>query len=252
MEVVILGSGCAFPARVPAAVRNPSGCCVVLDRGGVIVFDLGFGNLRQMARAGLSPADVTDVFFTHRHPDHVGDLAALLFRARYEAGPRRGRLRLWGPRGFARHVERLRRAHSPWLEPRGYELLVSEVSPRRSVAGARWQARCHPVVHPTPAVAYRLSYKGKSFVYSGDTGFSPTLAHFASGCDLFLLECTLDERQPSVDHLNAPAALAIMGASRCKRGLLTHLSEASELALRRLLPQEGTVGLAEDLLRVSL
>ncbi len=251
MEVVILGSGCAFPGRNAHAVRNPAGVAVALERG-VLLFDFGFGNLRQLARAGLDPGDVTDAFFTHRHPDHVGDLAALLFLLRYDVKPRRGRLRLWGPRGFSPFVDRLLAAHKPWLAPRGYKLEVREVSRRAGATGASWRVSALPVPHPTPAVAYRLSYKGTSFVYSGDTGYAPGLAEFASKADLFLLECTLPEREPAVDHLNPPVALALLGASKCKRGVLTHLSERSEQQLRAVLPEKGRIELASDLLRVNV
>lgn len=251
MQVVILGSGCAMPARNAAAIRNPAGVCVALERG-LLVFDLGFGNLRQLARAGLDPSDVTDVFFTHRHPDHVGDLAALLFMLRYDVKPKRGRLRLWGPSGFAAFARRLMRAHSPWLSPRGYRLEIAELSARRGASGRAWRVAGFPVAHPTPALAYRLLYKGKVFVYSGDTGYCGGLARFAENSDLFLLECTLPEREPAVDHLNAPMALALLGASNCKRGLLTHLSQASEADLLRLRPPAARWELARDLQAIGV
>ena len=71
----VLGSG-AFapgPGERGRRVRNPSGYAVETPRG-VVLFDLGFGNLRQLYRAGLESRRVTHAFFSHRHPDHVGDL----------------------------------------------------------------------------------------------------------------------------------------------------------------------------------
>ena len=46
-----------------------------------------------IARARLRPEDVSDVFLTHVHPDHCGDLPALLFLFRYDVKPRAARLR---------------------------------------------------------------------------------------------------------------------------------------------------------------
>ena len=85
--------------------------------------------------------------------------------------------------------------------------------------------------HPTPAVAYRLNYRGKSFVYSGDTGYCPALADFAADADLFLVECAATRAQPFDGHLTPELALATLEASGCKRGLLTHLSESAEAEL---------------------
>ncbi len=252
MELVILGSGSAFaPRRPKAAVRNAAANAVVLD-GRIMLFDLGFGAVRQMARAGLDPARVTDVFISHRHPDHVGDLAALLFFLRYEARPRSRRLRLWGPRDFARFLHDLRGAYRPWLSPRGYRLEVEELSAGRDARGADWRVAARSVPHPTPALAYRLSYKRKSFVYSGDAGYDPGLADFAAEADLFLLECTLSSLSPAAGHLTPPLALATLGASACRRGLLTHLSERSEAELRALVRGRRRVGLARDLLRIAI
>jgi|SRR5579883_511367 len=252
MELIVLGSGSAFPdKKADGAVRNPSGYAVTLD-GRIILFDFGFGSLRQMARAGLDVSRVTDVFFTHRHPDHCGDLAALLFALRYDVKPRARKLRVWGPRGFARFWKELSAAWSPWLDARGYALEVAELPSRSQVRGRGWTVAAQSVPHPTPALAYRLLYKGKSLVYSGDTGFSRELAEFAAGCDLFLLECTLSSLQPAEGHLNPPLALAMLGASACTRGLLTHLSARAQGELRSLLRGKKRIGLARDLLRVRV
>lgn len=252
MEVVILGSGSAFPSRgADGKVRNPAGVAVALDSR-LVLFDLGFGNLRQLARAGLDPAAVSDVFLTHRHPDHCGDLAALLFLLRYDVKPKTGRLRVWGPRGLAKFVAGLQKAWAPWLSPKGYKLEVGEVSPKTPVEGRGFSVCALQVPHPTPALAYRLSYKGKSFVYSGDTGFAKDLPDFAAEADLFLLECTLSLREPADGHLNAPLALATLGAARCKKGVLVHLSDKSERELSAIVPKRSNVKIAKDLMRIAV
>ncbi len=251
MELVVLGSGAFAPARDPRRVRNPSGYAVRLGRE-LILFDLGFGNLRQLARAGLDPAEITTVFTSHRHPDHCGDLPALLFFLRYERPPRRGDLTLFGPQGFARFVGGLQGIWKPWLGPRDYDLRIREVKSGELIVANGWRVTTLAVPHPTPALAFRLESKGRSFVYSGDTGYSDALARFASGCDLFLLECTVSDREPlPAQHLTVSEALKLVKASGCRRAVLTHLSPESEAALsrRRLGPR---VRLARDLLRVRM
>lgn len=255
MELVVLGSGC-FTWRSPppgvrrTVVRNPAGYAVRLGRGRqILLFDLGFGNLRQLSRAGLDPAEVTHVFLSHRHPDHVGDLAALLFYFRYDRRPAAGRLRLYGPRGIRSFVERLARAHHPWVRPRGYSLSVEELEERSVTRGEGWRVLAREVPHTTEALAFRLESAEGSLCYSGDTGYDPGLARFAAGVDVFLVECTLPESSRSPGHLKASQAVELGRLSGARRVLLTHLSPASERALAGL-KSGGRVRKAADLLRV--
>ena len=59
------------------------------------------------------------------------------------------------------------------------------------------------------------------------------------------------EAQPFEGHLTPRLALATLEASRCRRGLLTHLSASALEELRALRKPRG-VGLARDLQRVAL
>lgn len=247
MRLTILGSGAYAPSfKKGAVVRNPAGHAVEVG-GEVLLLDLGFGNVRQLARAGLDASRVQDVFITHRHPDHCADLAALLFLYRYGAKPASGRLRVWGPVGFRAFLERLSAAYAPWLEPEGYELEAGELEEGQRVKGAKWTMECMTTPHPTPSLAYRLTSGGKTLVYSGDTGPSERLTGFAKGCDLLLLEATTDK--PFAGHLSAEQAVDTAAEART---LFTHLSAESEAALKPLLRGKPRLRLARDLLRVTL
>lgn len=204
-----------------------------LSGGRTLVFDLGYGNVRALQRAKFDLASITDVFISHRHPDHCSDIAALLFAFRYSLKPKSGTLRLWGPKGFSTFVRRLRLAHEPWCDARGYDLEVREIG-LGSVFQEDWSVQSLPVPHPTPALAYRLTYKGKSFAYSGDSGFNTALPDFASEADLFLLECASSEREAFDGHMTPRLALATLAASHCKRGVLTHVNAPALAELRKL------------------
>ena len=247
-EWVVLGSGSYEPSL--RGVRFPAGHAL-LHSGRALLFDLGFGDLQQLLRAGIDPARVTHAFFTHRHPDHVGDLAALLFM-RHCARPRtRGTLRLFGPPGFKAFLRRLSAAHAPWLAPRGGGLRVTELRSGGEVAGPGWKVRAHAVPHGTPALAYRFDAGKAAVCYSGDTGADPGLAAFAAGADLFVLECSLTDDEDHPQHLRVKEAVALFEASGARRGLFTHLSGAS---LRQLAPRlrKLRASAAEDLQRVRI
>jgi glyoxylase-like metal-dependent hydrolase (beta-lactamase superfamily II) len=83
-----------YPADENNLQNVTSRCLVVEDEGRVILFDTGMGNkqaekffqfryrfgndnlLNNLAIAGYSPDDITDVVFTHLHYDHCGGASA--------------------------------------------------------------------------------------------------------------------------------------------------------------------------------
>lgn len=255
-ELFVLGAGFFSPGRPgrPGPVSNPAGYALRVS-GQTLLFDLGFGDLGQLVRCGLSPDDVDRVFFTHRHPDHVGDLAALLFYYRCDGKPRGGRLRVYGPRGFKGFVERLVRAHHPWLAPRGYRMEVTELEEAATVAGKGWRLLCRETPHTTESLAYRLESKSGVLCYTGDTSFDKGLAGFAAGADLLVVECSLADGQRGEGHLRAAEALELARLSGARRTLLSHLSPASALDARKHLrkaPRSTRILEASDLMRIRL
>src|SRR5678815_1234228 len=89
-------------ASRPTVERNVSSLAVHRE-GETLMFDCGEGTQRQMMRYGISFA-LEDMFFTHMHADHVlgviGLMRTMALQGRIE------RLRLWGPRGSNRVLNR--------------------------------------------------------------------------------------------------------------------------------------------------
>lgn len=247
LELTVLGSGAYAPGK-GKTVRNPAGHAV---RAGdaLVLLDFGFGNMRQLARAGLAAEEVTDLLLTHRHPDHCGDLPALLFALHAGLKPKTGRLRVWGPVGTQEFVAGLCRAWKPFLDPRGCSLEVRELADGGEVQGLGWVAEAKSVPHTTPALAYRVSRGSASLVYSGDMEPDPSFARFAAACDLLLIECTAGSDGAIRGHLSPRQALDISRAARAGETILTHLTDESADAAERLIKDDACVSLARDLMR---
>jgi len=82
MRLTVLGSGS------PEAYgrRASSGCLLEIgtDR---ILFDCGGGVVDNLLRSGRLPRDITHLFFTHYHSDHMMDYARLVHAAWDEGAP---------------------------------------------------------------------------------------------------------------------------------------------------------------------
>ncbi|MBI4052083.1 MAG: MBL fold metallo-hydrolase [Elusimicrobia bacterium] len=253
IELIVLGSGAFAPSHDPRELRNPSGYALKLPNE-ILLFDFGFGNLRQLVRAGLKPSQISHLFITHRHPDHLGDLAAILFHFHYDTLPKNRKLTLCGPKGFRKFFKNLQKAHAPWISPKGYHLTVREMNDNSQLKTRNWQLSSLSVPHSTEAVAYKFEGYGKSFCYTGDTAYHPRIAQFAQGADLFALECTLPGPRAKHGHMTAAQAIRLAKESRASKALLTHLSEESLKTLKRLsLKGNGTrLLIASDLQKINL
>ncbi len=182
--------GCAPVAMPPTA---GSGSAVALSggpntsmvylarvRSGVIAIDLGWWGAERSVRAalrglGASPKDVTDVFLTHSHRDHVGAWR-LVRQSRFHVAAAE-RATLVGER-----------AHRGWI-PRSFERLKRSGLPRRGEVDVRTFSRDTAFVfgrdtlrayrapgHTAGSVAYLfrgILFLGDAATYTRWGGFAP-------------------------------------------------------------------------------
>jgi len=80
-----------------------------------------------------------------------------------------------------------------------------------------------PIDHTPHSLAYRIEDpSGKSFVYSGDTGFCNEIVDLAQGSDLLILECSFPDQEEKEGHLTPSLAGRIASLANTKRLLLNH------------------------------
>jgi ribonuclease BN (tRNA processing enzyme) len=78
--------------------------------------------------------------------------------------------------------------------------------------------------HRQESLAIRLSdTDGTTLVYSSDTGYAESLAEFAHGVDLLILECSFYRNKPTVKHLELVDAMHLAKLAGPQKVLLTHL-----------------------------
>lgn len=199
MRVIALGTGRPFSRLAQAN----SGWLVELGSGEKFVFDFGFGSFSRFAALEIALSEITALFASHLHSDHVGDFAAYWVGAR--TGGRLDRLHFLGPSGsqpehgfdhFVSHQLASYRWDSDTrtglLPRRGERVDVTEFNwAAREVVYEKNDVtvRSFPAVHiHDGAVGYRLDWNGLAFVYSGDTAPNRLLLEEAEGVDLLVHE----------------------------------------------------------------
>jgi len=220
MEVAVLGTGSMdpYPGRgAPAyAVRGPDG---------VILLDTGPGSCRHWPGVELQVRDIKGVFISHFHPDHVCDLAYVLFLRRYYRPRAQGEMPVIGPPGLNRFYDGLCAAYGRYLVPRDdQDLKITEArNGRFAVAGMDVDAM--PVKHDAESVClgFRVIHDNRTLAYTGDTGFGTWLDPVLEDADLALVECSLPETSQSDRHLNAVQAGAAAAGAGVKKLGLVHL-----------------------------
>jgi ribonuclease BN (tRNA processing enzyme) len=217
-RVTILGSGTC----VPYARRGPAGY-VLEGADTVLLIDSGSGTLGRLVQAGIDYRDLDAVLYTHTHPDHVADLAPLLFALNYTPGfERQAPLRLCGPPGFGGFLAGLEVLH-PGIRPRSFALDLTEMDGSALALGGIG-VTSQAVEHANmPALAYRLEVAGCTVVFSGDTSYCAGIVAAARGADLLVLEASspFADRDPG-PHLSAAMAGQVAREAGARRVVLTH------------------------------
>ena len=202
LSVGLCGAGSPMPDPARA------GPCVAVVAGPKqFIVDSGPGSTSRLSLMRLPPADVSAVFLTHFHSDHIGDLGELMLQ-HWGGGAAKTPLPIYGPTGVDQVVAGFLEAysldrgyrvahHGPKVMPPdgfggvAHPFATSKTGPNVLVLNEPdLQVIAFPVDHEPvePAVGYLFIYKGKRLVVSGDTAPCPRLEAAAHGADVLTHE----------------------------------------------------------------
>ena len=244
VRVVLLGTK---GGPTPSAFRAPASVGIVVDSMLYLV-DCPNGVAGQLAKAALRLDQLSQVFVTHDHSDHVLDAGNLMVLA-WGSGLR-SPVTLHGPPPLRSIVERSLEASSYDISARMREegrpplkplIKIQEISRGGEVyRDARVRVTCATVDHYTvkPAFAFRFDTPKRSIVVSGDTTYSDHLVDLARGADLLIHEAMY---LPGVDQLAAgnlslKEHLLRSHSTTEQVGLVAARAEVRKLVLSHLVP----------------
>ena len=198
----------------------------LVDVGPVrLLMDCGSGVTHRLAELGEDWMGITHVAISHFHADHIADLPTLIFAWKYGALPARAApVEILGPSGILRVLRGMAQGFGDWVTEPGFPLSIREVAPdvRLELApGVTLASRKTP--HTEESLAWSVEHEGRRIVYTGDTGYDESLAEWARGADVFLMECSLPAEMAIKEHLTPEQCGALAAVARPRRLVLTHL-----------------------------
>jgi ribonuclease Z len=258
LHIFLLGSG--GPMNNNKRVASSIG---VIASGEFILFDVGPGSYRNVDVMRLPAENLSAVFLTHFHSDHIGDLgeANMLSWVNGRDHP----LEVYGPKGVEKVVKGFEMAyeldtgyriahHGNETVPREYGAMISNII---SLEDPRKRKLCFDknglqvfafkVDHPPikPAFGYRIEYKGKIVIITGDTIKTENLVKHCQNADILFSEAIsytmLDniaagakklklERYAKIltdiqnYHMNPPTAAELAKEAHVKKLVLVHIT----------------------------
>jgi ribonuclease Z len=172
-----------------------------------LLFDCGRGMTTGMAALAINPADVTKVFLTHLHSDHIISLPGLYLFPWASQG-RNKPLQVWGPggtRSMLKHLQEafafdihIRRDVDEKFPAEGIKVLATDIREGVVYEANGVKVTAFLVDHGPvkPAFGYHVDYHGHSVVMSGDTEPSDNLVKFSQGVDLLIHEVAASKADP--------------------------------------------------------
>ncbi len=276
LEVVVLGSG-----GPRAFGRAGSSYLVLVEDTPRILVDAGPGAFLRIGEMELDLDKVDTVLLTHLHIDHSADLAAF-FNARSLTSDGPISYRIFGPDGAgvfpktSRFVDLLVGGGGAFAYQKTFgaresfvvrDLPVNLDSARAKIvdeAGGLVVEEIATHHDDCPSVAYRISYKGVTVVFSGDMDASAlsNLVQLAKNADLLIFNCAVLDppgSPPQLYDLHTPPKKIGEAArsSAVKSLLLSHLApdvESHQPAVRKSIRSSysGPIAFAADKLRVPV
>jgi ribonuclease Z len=193
LKVTLLGTG------APPPLMERFGPSTLVEAGAEkFLFDAGRGAMQRLFQLKIPFADISALFFTHLHSDHVVGFPDLWLTGwlGHRWGGRRVPLKVWGPVGTKEMMSHLEKAFQ-------FDIRIRSHYPREGAAiiaedftggvvyekdGVKITAFEVDHGRVKPAFGFRIDYAGRSVVLSGDTRFNENLIRYSQGVDLLVHE----------------------------------------------------------------
>ena len=216
---------CSIPNIATGILLKAGDAHFVIDPGDGILRDLN----KEIGVKNL--LEISDVFVTHGHHDHVGGVWSLLtyLRVMQKKSP----LTIHYPDGCV-EIESIYNAFKKvYSRSITYKINLKAIKKTNGFTTNNITVKPFPVIHKeylttgkmrqVPALGYSFVYDGAKICYGGDTAYCEELVNHARNADLAILEAGHDEETPDDMHMTMKEAVSI--GKSAKKYFLVHVPE---------------------------
>jgi ribonuclease BN (tRNA processing enzyme) len=248
MKLTVLGHWGAYPRAGEATAGY-----LIEHEGQNLLLDCGSGVLAQL-QTHMKLTQLTHVFITHAHHDHVADLGCLQYACLIDTDLK---LRVDPlPIHFAQDPDIHERAASMYKSMMGSVIVQFSHRDTFDLGGMRFSFM--KTFHGAYCAAIKIQFEKKIFVYTADTYFEPSLIDFCKEADLLIAETSFYaefDKARDYGHMNASEVGQLAAKANVKKLILTHLphfGEVTQLAEEVKAIYKGDVALARCGLKLTL
>jgi ribonuclease Z len=192
LRVFICGSGS------PLGVGRAQACVAILTPNHFYIIDSGAGSTANVSRANLPLQRLQGVLLTHFHSDHISEIYELNLSSWVAGRPEA--LKVIGPKGVKKVVAGINDTYELDRQYRvdhhGKELLnpqlalldADTIKPGVILEDGDLTITAYVADHTpvNPALGYRVDYRGRSVVISGDSNVTPATKRISANVDLLI------------------------------------------------------------------
>ena len=196
LSVAVCGS------RAPLPSPNRAETCLLVQAGpSKFIIDSGEGSAANLQSWGIDYTDLEALILSHLHSDHISDVPEIQFQS--WLGGRKEHLPVLGPVGTASTLEGYRLAYEldasyrsehhgsilP-IEAYGYDVVEFDGNSAVIFENKDTKITAFRVDHSPvdPSYAFKVEYKDRSMVISGDTVALDVMVEYSKGVDVLLHE----------------------------------------------------------------
>ena len=277
IKVTLLGTG------TPKLRIERFGPSTLVEAGAAkLLFDCGRGGTMRLQQVGVLPREITALFLTHLHSDHIVGIPDQWLTG--WLGGRTGSFRILGPTGTIEMMANLEKAYQvdirfrmedEKLDPQGVAIRAEDITEGVVYENDGVKVTAFDVDHGPaikPALGYRIDYRGRSVVISGDTRFSENLIKFSQRVDLLVHEVAAAKeelirkseavRRVIAHHTTPEEAGKVFDRARPRLAVYSHIGLPSDPTIHELTVQDlmaltrktyaGPLEVGEDLMTIDV
>jgi len=184
MKIIFLGTGTGIPEK-----NNSSSSTLIKSENKLLLFDIGHGTLRQLARKGIEITEIDALFITHTHIDHISDLLPLLFAFKYPVKPRKKDFYIFGSKTTIKKLNKLITLFNEQLKTDNYSLKLNSIE-KKNINFGNIILKSFKTFHSYESVGFEIEKGNKKIILTGDTEFREELLKYFKKADILIIECS--------------------------------------------------------------